>query len=247
MGLLDVGAALSGIGSVAGAVGSFSNAKKSGKEARRQFNQQMNESIQRRVADARAAGVHPLFALGASVGASPTITAGQYGSGSAVGDALQGVGGAIKGYSAAKGLQRMQAAQIRSAEASAARDEAEAQLALSNAKRVEQDMASRGHDGFQMHAYGAKKSPDLVFGPAEFVAPQVPFSQEVGVRAGNIPERIRMTGRDGRTIDVINPEANFEFLPELLWARQKAQYWTTDQMERFAQWLKKKGIKFHRR
>jgi hypothetical protein len=45
-------------------------------DARDQFRMQMDESIQRRVADAQQAGIHPLFALGASVGASPTISAG---------------------------------------------------------------------------------------------------------------------------------------------------------------------------
>lgn len=41
-------------------------------EAIRQFNEQMNESVQRRVKDAQKAGIHPLFAMGGSSGASPT-------------------------------------------------------------------------------------------------------------------------------------------------------------------------------
>ena len=41
--------------------------------AREQFDAQMDESIQRRIADAEKAGIHPLFAMGASVGAAPTL------------------------------------------------------------------------------------------------------------------------------------------------------------------------------
>lgn len=144
--LLGLGAAASGIGSIAGGLLGASSAKKSQKEAKRQFNLQLNESVQRRVADAKAAGIHPLFALGASVGASPTMHAGQSDTGSMVGEAISGAGRAATNYAQAKGLSAVQAAQIRSAEANATRDEAEAQLALSRSKRLEQDMTSRGHD-----------------------------------------------------------------------------------------------------
>lgn len=62
------------------------------KEAKRQFNQQMNETVQRRVKDAQQAGIHPLFAMGGSAGASPTVSTGGYAqaqpSGSGIGDAL---------------------------------------------------------------------------------------------------------------------------------------------------------------
>lgn len=250
--LLGLGSAASGLGSLAGGFFGAKQAKKSNKLAMRQFNAQMDQSIQRRVKDAQAAGIHPLFALGASVGASPTLHAGQSDTGSMIGEAIAGAGRAATNYAASKGLQRVQAAQIRSAEASATRDEAEAQLALSRAKTIEQEFTSRGHDGFsgeaKLYPYGEKPaSHGLVFGPAKHVAPEVPYSQSMGVRAGNIPERIRVVGRDGRAIDVINPELEFEFLPELLWARQKAQYWTTDQMTKFEQWMKRNGIRFHRR
>lgn len=45
-------------------------------EAKRQFDIQTNESIQRRVADGLKAGINPLAAIGASVNYSPTISAG---------------------------------------------------------------------------------------------------------------------------------------------------------------------------
>lgn len=52
------------------------SAAKDRAEAARQFDTQMNESVQRRVADALKAGINPLTALGYNGGASPTIHAG---------------------------------------------------------------------------------------------------------------------------------------------------------------------------
>lgn len=62
-------------------------------QSKRQFRQQMDEVIQRRVADARKAGVHPLYALGMS-GASPTasVIPGQSSSGSFKRDGLRAIG-----------------------------------------------------------------------------------------------------------------------------------------------------------
>lgn len=68
------------------------SAKDQARLAKDQFNQQMDHSIRRRVEDAKRAGIHPLYALGASVGSSPTIMAGQSGSGSSIGDAVASIG-----------------------------------------------------------------------------------------------------------------------------------------------------------
>ena len=67
---LAVGAGIAAAGWAADVLG--------GRAARRaandQFNANLDTSIQRRVADARKAGISPLAALGATTGASPTIT-----------------------------------------------------------------------------------------------------------------------------------------------------------------------------
>ena len=95
--------------------------------AQRQFDSQMDQSVQRRVADARKAGIHPLFALGASVGASPTLSSGGGRETNEAGRAAQGL------------ARNLAAAQI-------AKTEAEAMLAASQAARVRQDMHSQGRD-----------------------------------------------------------------------------------------------------
>ncbi len=92
-----VGAIISGVGSVIGALGG--GGSDPGRSSRRHEAAVREDSaIQRRVADARAAGVHPLYALGANV---PTGGSGVFTGGSArkdAGRAIRGVGAAVSGY-----------------------------------------------------------------------------------------------------------------------------------------------------
>lgn len=120
-------------GSVLGAVG----ASKSLTAAEKQYDLQRTQSIQDRVADARKAGIHPLYALGASPAASPTIgISGQTSVGSALGEGIQM---AAQAYQASKSPGKaQQQASIRAVNASAARDEAQAALYNSQRKRLEQ-------------------------------------------------------------------------------------------------------------
>lgn len=65
---------------------------------RRYYNDQLYSPIRIRVADAKAAGVHPLFALGASPSISPSYTAGR----SPASSALQSAGQSLSAMSARK-------------------------------------------------------------------------------------------------------------------------------------------------
>ena len=123
-----IGSALSGIGSVASA---FSSDKPDYKH--------LKKGIQWRVNDAKQAGVHPLYALGASVG-SPTITTGSTG-----GDALQALGSVASQYGQATSQKAITAQQIKESEAltqshlaRAARDAMETQVSASNLARQTQ-------------------------------------------------------------------------------------------------------------
>lgn len=94
MGAAAISAGSSLLGGALSGKSSRKAAKQQNAMAQAQFDSQMDESIQRRVADAKKAGIHPLYALGASSGASPTIS-GQAETGSGMGDAIAQAGGAL--------------------------------------------------------------------------------------------------------------------------------------------------------
>ncbi|MBA7641602.1 hypothetical protein ES703_49287 [subsurface metagenome] len=99
-----------------------------------QFKDLQQKSIRHKVADAKAAGLHPLFALGGTAsGASPTpFIPGQSRTGNQLGEGLAAAGRQI----ARGGLVQ---AQIESYKASANRDNAQAAQTLSETKRAEQN------------------------------------------------------------------------------------------------------------
>lgn len=138
-----------GLGDLLSAGVSLFEGKKTRKLAKDQFRTQLDESVQRRVADAKKAGVHPLFALGASVGASPTT---QYGGGdiSAAGDALGAAVDKAMSYKSRKGAQakneQVLDSQIRRNEAAAQADQAQAGYYDAQAARIRQQGASQGRD-----------------------------------------------------------------------------------------------------
>lgn len=113
--------------------------------------------VQNRVKDARDAGIHPLYALGAP-GAGASFSAGGYGGAptgaggsGGLGRGIQAAGAAAatylkdKGGAAFRALQaRLVESQIGSYDASATRDIAEAQFAASKAARVGQAVNSSG-------------------------------------------------------------------------------------------------------
>ena len=118
---------LAGAGSLLQGVGALSSLFRGGNKARKaqgywnavaqnfareQFDEQKylaRHGIATRVADAKRAGLHPLFALGmgaqggSPVSFSPGAIGGQADTGSGFGDAIAGVGQALSGYAGAQG------------------------------------------------------------------------------------------------------------------------------------------------
>lgn len=247
--LLSLGAAATGLGSLGSAIGGLFGAKKSNKDARRMFQQQMDESIQRRVADAKKAGIHPLFALGASVGASPTLMAGQSTSGSALGEGIAEAGRTLTRYASAKADRTaqaaMQAASIRSANASATRDEAEAMLAASQAKKLQQELTSRGHDGFRTFPAGVKPyvgGEELAYGPAEVEMARVPTSKATGLEAGNPPSQRDYVLPDGRTVRLNTSGMELDEIKQIDYVYQRAIHKATDAMVAIRRKLEELGL-----
>lgn len=95
--------------------------------------------IQWKVQDAKAAGVHPLFALGASPASySPVVSQAPQ----MIADAGQNISRAAMASQQAKDQAQVQAAQIRASDASAAKDFAQAQYYASLAGRSQQEQQS---------------------------------------------------------------------------------------------------------
>lgn len=132
---------LGGIGSILGGAGMLGSAFGGGGDDALDFAKRLaKKGIQQRVRDAQKAGVHPLFALGANVGTGSF--GGSASTGSAVSDALTGLGSAASGVASARSRQRLEALEARAearlernSAASAFRDFAIGQEALSRIRR----------------------------------------------------------------------------------------------------------------
>ncbi len=121
------------------------------RKADRRAEERDDSRFQRATADAKAAGLHPLFALGAAGAGSPSFIAGQSQTGSALGDAVRGVGSVAAAQQRSKIptttpiQQRMAELQIQNAEVVLAGnklDLVEKQRNLSDNQLVTQSAAS---------------------------------------------------------------------------------------------------------
>ena len=169
--------------------------------SQKQFDAQMDQSVQRRVADAKKAGIHPLFAMGASVGTSPTLSA----SGAPRASGHSSMGNAISKMASTLGV-------IEQNRASAKRDEAEAALMDSERARIEQDAASQGRDT-------ALKSDGTIAGPlAAMEAPKTPTAPrgvELNEEGKPYPARISVVDEMGNEYTLPNPELGMEEVGQL--------------------------------
>ncbi len=209
--------AIAGVSAALGFIGD----KKATKQAQSQFDSQMDTSVQRRVQDAKKAGVHPLFALGGSAGATPTtFTSGgrdRYGDlGRTAVDAV----GAYQTAKAAPGIAAQQAglaqAQIKRDLGAAARDETQAQLNLSNIARLTQGSADLDGLGVQIGPEGITKVT-----PPEIMTTQ---PKNPGIEAGIRPGTIDVKMQDGSKINILSPELNMDEIAQVDYAAQRIMH-----------------------
>lgn len=197
------------IGGLFGSSSQKSQQKAQMRQAQAQFDAQMDQSVQRRVQDAKKAGVHPLFALGASAGASPTISA----SGEQRGDPMQS---ALTSMAKALGV-------IEQNRASAKRDEAEAALLDSERRRIEGELNYKGQDGGALTVFGNPRKLDAlgnVINQPEGVQlnpdGSMTVPQEVkahgrpGVAGGVHPSRIEVMTETGQKYTLPNPDMGMD-------------------------------------
>jgi hypothetical protein len=210
------------LGNLLNFAGSLLSGSANRKEARRnrqmamdQFNAQMDESIQRRVKDAQAAGIHPLFALGGSVGASPTVSTGNSApTGSGLGDALQALGQGLGITAKNRSEARLDAAQAAYYDALAAK-------ARSDLQSTGRDAVNSGGEVTAFDAPVVSSAPTpLRNSPSHGVAANAP-----------IPQYIDVERPDGRTQRLLNPELNLDEIGQIQYVIRSLQIKAADQME----------------
>lgn len=165
-------------------------------------------SIQDRAADARAAGLHPLFAMGVSgAGISPTTVQssdpypGQSSSGSHLGRGIEKAGQQIAAGMTRAGNARMRAAQLRNLEARSTLTEAQAMQIASDTKRIEQSAWTQNTgvvgdfplEEAKTFPVGTKRGLELY---------KRPLTQS---SRSSIPEKIEVMGKDGFRYRIVNP------------------------------------------
>lgn len=224
--------------------------KKNRSLAKDQFRSQMDESVQRRVADAQKAGIHPLFALGASVGSSPTTVAGSSGiaaAGDALGNAVSRAGQKKPDPRIQQQQDQLTQAQIHALNAQAGRDAADAAVLDSQRARIEQEMHSQGRDGVkgvtEPYAFG-KQRGSITYGPPKTFTPEVPTQSRTGVRSGISPMYEQFVDRDGSVVEFFSTELQADELRQAQIAAHVAKRDGKSASGAFRKWLEDRGIRY---
>lgn len=202
-------------------------------------------AIRYRVGDAKAAGVHPLFALGGSVGGGsgaqiPFADSGQATSGSWLQDGLESLGGAADAWLTEQDERRLRAdahreqmlerdmalqlhqAQVHKLEADTARSLAESQYYSSRAKTAATIAAAK------------PGTPAIAFQPGQQVAPPGQGAPRLANRptdVGNkasVPMMIEYIRPDGSTAQAINPALGWDEIGQAFGLAQEARDMVSD-------------------
>lgn len=220
------GAGISALGSLLGGRSAQREARKTRRMQQAQFDAAMDETIQRRVADARMAGIHPLAALGSSPGAGPTITGAGLG---AEGDAISRAGAAV---GSAVAQRRLSAAQLD--EVNSRTDLNEATAAYYRSEAARRATTSPGTSGGQLDQPTAEPVSEV---PA-YQTPIKPTRDKEGYETGRGPAVRKERLPDGRYVKQFTGQADEVNQAWLL--GQLAKYGWTDAVIGLEKWIKRK-------
>lgn len=188
---------------------------------RRHSKEMARNSILWRVQDAKNAGIHPLFALGASVGNSPSMS-------TALPQAANRVADRIQRRSERTAQQPLLEAQINSANASAKKDLIQSQLNESQTALFRNQLDSQLRDSQVGSTY--KDFPNQIVGsPNDIVEPtRSSAAKRPGVQAGYINMWQETVDADGNK-HYVPSEQMMQTLQEggwLLAAHKNTKHWT---------------------
>jgi len=223
------------IDAVGNSIGRWENRskEKSGEFQRSREEYMRGSQIQARVADAKAAGIHPLFALGASGGYSGGgASFGQSRSGTQF--STGGLGSAIDRAMAEKSRKtrmgtldaaqaEMQKAQIRNLNSRSQINEIEAMARSSEEAKGRQDVWSTGAGRGNFGDYGVEGGEARTF-PLKSRGRDVHMRPLTQSSRSSIPEMIEIVGDDGYRYRIVNPALGDEVAQgHYLWEKGKRQ------------------------
>lgn len=136
-----IGSVLSGVGSIASAFGG-NDGDSLGKQLRYRWND-LAQAPKYQVQGAKAAGLHPLFAMGAGMGQSPAFSISGQG-GQPFAESLRAAGQVAQDYGASKRQAVLDAAAVKESSARAYKAQAEGLLADTQSAQVMQQLNAAG-------------------------------------------------------------------------------------------------------
>lgn len=209
--------------------------KESLRWTKRQWNEAQDEFIQRRVSDAKKAGVHPLYALGVSSPGTGQFIPGQSESGNWLGEGIANAGHSLErsitGRSARRASARHNRAVlhnetriaesvVRANKAKAQRDIAEAALAAAQARQIVTD---------------ANIQQDVVAAPRTFpLKTGTPIAKRklISEPRRSLPAKIELVGPKGRR-QITNPDAGLDEVGQVEYVVEPVWNWVDQESKRW--------------
>lgn len=219
------------IGGIGGALVGGLFGRSSQRRAERAAERQFATRIQTTVADAKAAGIHPLAALGASTGPMPAMVNSGSPMGDAIGSAVAGLGDAYGQYRARKDQEKADAGMAAESEARvgllrAQTRQADAEAAATAAEAQSRTMVAAARAGSVGATTRSPTQPPRDYGGGERTDP-------FGLRANNrLPDASRVTSRYGEP-------AEWVYAPIVAaadWLTQNTERWQQAESD-FNSWM----------
>lgn len=216
------GSLISAGGSLLGGLLGKSSADKRAKQTAALAREMAQYGIRWKVKDAKKAGIHPLYALGASSNISPTLPAGDT-LGASVAEAAASVGRGMVGKKQSELIDQ----QIQESKSRQMLNEAQS-VALAGQDTARQGARTFGDANLDV-AMGVQTwpPPDSKQEIVEVVPTQVPTTKpgDRSTKAGNQPFFVEYTRKDGTIGRALNPDLGMDEVGQVYVAAAEGKHW----------------------